>query len=145
MGRSWAGGSRAVDTLQLLQPTIKHKLPVLSLQCLAEVMYFEARSEGKIGQLAVADVVMARVLSSKYPNNICDVIHEKGQFTYNKQVITEDKAWVLALRLAKIVLLHRYVAVVPGATHYHAIYVHPKWSTGLTVIKTIKKHIFYKI
>mgnify|MGYP001357756976 CR=1 FL=1 len=44
--------------------------------CLAENIYFEARSDTTAGQAAVADVVINRVNHRKYPNTICDVVYE---------------------------------------------------------------------
>ena len=44
--------------------------------CLAENIYFEARSDSVAGQAAVADVVINRMFDSRYPNTICEVITE---------------------------------------------------------------------
>ena len=45
-----------------------------ALACVALAMYFEARGEPVAGQLAVANVVMNRVESSRYPNTPCEVV-----------------------------------------------------------------------
>ena len=45
-------------------------------KCLAEAIYFESRGEPFLGQVAVGVVVLRRVASPRFPNNICDVIHE---------------------------------------------------------------------
>jgi spore germination cell wall hydrolase CwlJ-like protein len=44
--------------------------------CLAENIYFESRSDSLAGQAAVADVVLNRLQDKRYPNTICDVVHE---------------------------------------------------------------------
>ena len=44
--------------------------------CLAENIYFEARSDSVAGQAAVADVVINRMFDSRYPNTICKVVTE---------------------------------------------------------------------
>jgi len=44
--------------------------------CLAENIYFEARSDSVAGQAAVADVVINRMYDGRYPDNICDVVQE---------------------------------------------------------------------
>ena len=46
------------------------------IYCLAANSYFEARGEPFDGKIAVAQVVMNRVKSGKYPNTICGVITE---------------------------------------------------------------------
>ena len=44
--------------------------------CLANNMYHEARSQGLAGQLAVSLVVLNRVKDDRYPNTICEVVHQ---------------------------------------------------------------------
>jgi spore germination cell wall hydrolase CwlJ-like protein len=49
-------------------------------ECLARAMYFESNRNSDDGMLAVGTVVMNRVQSSKYPDTICGVVGQKGQF-----------------------------------------------------------------
>lgn len=51
------------------------------LKLLACLIHAEAGTQSYEGKLAVANVVLNRVKSSKYPNNIKDVIYQPGQFT----------------------------------------------------------------
>ena len=44
--------------------------------CLAKNMYYEARSQGLAGQLAVSLVVLNRVKDKRFPNTICEVVYE---------------------------------------------------------------------
>src|SRR5262249_61856823 len=59
-----------------------------SEKCLAEAIYFEARGEAVRGQMAVAQVVLNRVFSGKYPNTVCGVVYQNAhrrlhcQFTF---------------------------------------------------------------
>jgi len=48
-------------------------------QCLAEAVYYEARSEVKSGQMAVAEVVLNRVKSKHYPNTVCGVVYQGAE------------------------------------------------------------------
>ena len=52
-----------------------------SLDCLAQAIYYEARSEGEAGQRAVAQVVLNRVRHRDYPSTVCGVVyqHVRGQ------------------------------------------------------------------
>lgn len=50
------------------------------LNLLARLVYGEARGEPYTGQVAVAAVVLNRVKSSSFPNNIAGVIYQKGAF-----------------------------------------------------------------
>lgn len=47
---------------------------------LANLIYCEARGESYDGKLAVASVVVNRILSSKFPNTMAGVIYQKNQF-----------------------------------------------------------------
>ncbi|NNC72074.1 MAG: cell wall hydrolase, partial [Sphingomonadaceae bacterium] len=51
------------------------------LHCLAKVILHESRGEPRSGQLAVAQVVMNRVESPRFPNSICGVIYQRSQFS----------------------------------------------------------------
>jgi len=46
------------------------------LMCLALNVYHEARSEPMVGQYAVANVVLNRVQSTKWPDNISTVEYQ---------------------------------------------------------------------
>ena len=46
------------------------------VQCLAKNMYYEARSQGTAGKIAVTNVVLNRVKDKRFPNTICEVIQQ---------------------------------------------------------------------
>src|ERR1044072_5698410 len=50
------------------------------LECLAKVVLHEAGNQSRTGQLAVAQVVMNRVRSPRFPDTVCDVVMQRGQF-----------------------------------------------------------------
>lgn len=125
-------------------------------QCLAEAIYFEARSEPNEGKAAVAQVVLNRVASGLYPRTICGVVYQNRQYYMACQFsfacegkslrITEPASWATAQRIARQVLGgETYMANVGGATHYHAKYVRPYWANTLTRMDTIGQHVFYKM
>jgi len=47
-----------------------------SVKCLAMNMYHEARGQGSAGLLGVSSVVMNRVKDKRFPNTICEVVHQ---------------------------------------------------------------------
>ncbi len=126
--------------------------------CMAKAIYFEARSETKAGQLAVANVVMNRVKSNKYPNTICGVVYENRvkkkriggcQFSFTCDG-TPDRPrpgghWNTARKLAHKVMDDnpKYRVVNSSVLHYHADYVKPKWSKFMRRLTKIGRHIFY--
>ena len=125
-------------------------------KCLAEAVYFEARSEPPEGQAAVAQVVLNRARSGLYPGSICGVVYQNAhrylacQFTFaceGKSLrITEPGPWARAQKIANEVLQGKtYLAQVGASTHYHANYVKPYWSRKLNRMDKIGSHIFYTL
>ncbi|MEZ5894593.1 MAG: cell wall hydrolase [Parvularculaceae bacterium] len=122
--------------------------------CLAQAIYYEARSEPRIGQLAVADVVLNRVASPVYPNSICEVVYQGSekrtgcQFSFtcdgSMNLRLNKRKWKESEDLAGAILAGMRRPVSRNATHYHANYVSPVWSKTLTPTATIGTHIFYK-
>lgn len=51
------------------------------LKYMTSIIYCEARGESYAGKKAVGIVVMNRVKSNQFPNNIKDVIYQRGQFS----------------------------------------------------------------
>lgn len=125
-------------------------------RCLAEAVYFEARSEPEEGQAAVAQVVLNRVKSGLYPSSVCGVVYQNRhrfmgcQFSFaceGKSLrITDGDSWRSATRVASAVIQGKtYLSEVGGATHYHADYVKPGWSRRLKRKDMIGRHIFYQL
>lgn len=50
------------------------------LDCMERAMYFESNRSSRDGMVAVGSVVMNRVNSGDYPNTVCGVVAQKGQF-----------------------------------------------------------------
>ncbi|MGO9942977.1 MAG: cell wall hydrolase [Rhodoblastus sp.] len=124
--------------------------------CLAQAIYFEARSEPEAGQAAVAQVILNRMTSGLYPTSICGVVFQNRRHYHGCQFsfacegkslrIHEGESWTQATRIADDVLGGKtWLADVGAATHYHASYVRPRWSRALTKMDVIGKHIFYRL
>ena len=105
--------------------------------CLARAVYFEARSESELGQLAVAKVILNRVKDPEYPKTICGVVYQGSgrrnscQFSFACDGLPDDvksaAAWANAKRIAqKAIAGDAKVAAVGTATNYHADYVKPE-------------------
>ena len=121
-----------------------------SLTCLALNIYFEARSEDLISQIAIGQVTLNRVESEKYPDTVCEVVTQQGQFSWysdgKSDKPREREAWRKALSLSKAILDHPEairVDCIGDSTHYHAHYVKPSWSNHLVTRCTVGSHIFY--
>jgi hypothetical protein len=124
-------------------------------RCLANAIYFEARSEPIRGQMAVAQVVINRAFSGFYPNDVCGVVYQNAnrhlacQFTFacdgKSKAITERSHWAVANRIARQTLDGQiYVPEVGKSTHYHAAYVRPNWVREMHKLVRFGLHSFYR-
>ena len=123
--------------------------------CLSNAIYFEARDQPYIGQVAVAQVVINRVFSGVYPHDVCGVIYQNAnrhlacQFTFacdgKRKTINEFGSWARARRIARETLDGQlYVQAVGTSTHYHATYVHPNWVHEMHRFAREGIHLFYR-
>ena len=126
-----------------------------SEKCLAEAVYFESRGEAVRGQMAVAQVVMNRVFSGKYPDTVCGVVYQNKyrhlacQFTFacdnNPDVIREPDMWERARKIAKATLDGQiWLPEVGKSTHYHAYWVRPSWVAEMKKMYRFGVHTFYR-
>ncbi|OAF02653.1 hydrolase [Bradyrhizobium centrolobii] len=134
---------------------LDEKARAKSEKCLAEAVYFESRGEAVRGQIAVAQVVMNRVFSGKYPDTVCGVVYQNKyrhfacQFTFacdnNPDVIREPEMWERAKRIAKAMLDGQiWLPEVGKSTHYHAYWVRPSWVAEMKKMYKFGVHTFYR-
>jgi hypothetical protein len=148
------------DSSLLASPADRLKLTGKPLakaeKCLADAVYFEARGEPFKGQQAVAQVVMNRVFSGYYPNDVCGVVYQNSgrhlacQFTFacegkDLSKVDEPDMWEQAKKIAKDMLDGKiWLSEVGHATHYHAYWVHPSWVHEMTKLYKLGVHTFYR-
>jgi hypothetical protein len=117
--------------------------------CLASAVYFESRGEPIAGQLAVANVVLNRAASGRYPPDLCQTITQHAQFSFVRHghipmADRASEAWRKAVAIAHIAEGKLARAEVPASVlWYHATYVAPSWGKRLTRETQIGLHIFY--
>ena len=122
--------------------------------CLTEAIYFEARGEPVEGQIAVGEVILNRVDSRAYPNEVCAVVRQGTgrldacQFSYTcdgiPDVVNDVPSWTIAERIAHALLGGAPRRLTHDATHYHAKYVHPYWAKAFPRTADIGHHVFYR-
>ena len=142
------------------QPTAKRLIQAnAERDCLAQAIYHEARGESAAGQMAVANVIVNRARSGKFPPTLCGVIYQnadKGlyrcQFTFacdgRAEVVGERRAWANSAELAHKVYADfakgETLGAVPGsALYYHTTAVNPSWANTYDAVAQIGSHIFY--
>ncbi len=122
-------------------------------QCLALAMYWEAKTEGRDGMLAVASVVMNRVAHPDFPNSVCGVVKQGGksppcQFSWwcdgKSDRPTEARAWATATQIARTVLRSPPSDRTRGALFFHNTSIERPWVRQRQRTVQIGRHIFYR-
>lgn len=116
-------------------------------ECLAGAVYFEAKGEPLRGQLSVAEVILNRARSGRFPASACGVVKQRGQFSFVRggripAVARASLAWKRAVAIAHIASEKLADGGAPRALFFHARYVSPRWR--LTRVAAVGNHIFYR-
>jgi len=117
-------------------------------ECLAGAVYFEAKGESLAGQLSVAEVVLNRARSGRFPSSLCGVVTQRHQFSFIRggrfpPIARASLAWRKAVAIARIATDDLADSPAPRALYFHANYVAPRWR-GLTRVAAVGNHIFYR-
>ncbi len=117
------------------------------LTCLAGAVYFEAKSESLVGQLAVGRVVVARSKSGRFPESYCGVVYQPSQFSFVRgggmpAIPKASRDWKEAVAIAQIAHAGTWQSPTEGALFFHAAYVSPGWR--LKRLARIDNHVFYR-
>lgn len=140
--------------LSIIKPyDINRQIDYKQTQCLAEMIYHEARGEVEEGQIALYYVVKNRRDFSNIPVSFCDIIYEQHystkkqkyihQFSYldgGKKKITEPAAWTKAVMIAVNAQMGYYKNPIGNATMYNTT---PVKSWGKVLVK-LDHHYFYE-
>jgi N-acetylmuramoyl-L-alanine amidase len=116
-------------------------------ECLAGAVYFEAKGEPLQGQLSVAEVILNRARSGRFPASACGVVKQRGQFSFIRggrfpAIARSSLAWKRAVAIAHIAVRDLADGPAPRALFFHAKRVSPGWN--LTRIAAVGNHIFYR-
>ena len=123
-------------------------------KCLTDALYFEARGESIMGQFAVAEVIVNRASSSRFPDTVCGVVNQganksryRCQFTYMcdglLESIKDKPSYARAGKIARMTLWDVKINLTNGALYYHAKSVNPSWAKKLASTGIIGGHKFY--
>jgi len=128
-------------------------MSMTAVMCLALNMFFEARNEPLAGQAMVAEVTLNRVASNSYPDTVCDVVWQRKQFSWTHDGKHDDptrmsyldrESWKEIYKAAEVIMANPELLPKTGATHYHADYVQPYWTTDMKYLGKVGSHKFYK-
>ncbi|MGF7147525.1 spore germination cell wall hydrolase CwlJ-like protein [Sphingomonas zeicaulis] len=115
------------------------------LVCMAKVVRHEAANQPRDGQLAVAQLIMNRLRSPKFPKTVCGVVHQAGQFfntnTYNPS--RNDRMWRTAMDVSIEARNAMRESVIGNAIYYNAARTRSAFHAGRKLAATIGDHAFY--
>ena len=118
-----------------------------TLRCLATAVYFESKSDPMAGQLAVAQVIINRTKSGRFPSDVCGVVKQRGQFSFVRggtlpALSASLGQYRTALKIAKVALAKAW----DGGPAANALYFNGRRGTGFgrAVVASIGNHIFYR-
>ena len=153
------GSSRPTPPKNTSRPRKKVELAEDERLCLTQAIYHEARGESEEGQWAVANVIINRAFSKKFPTTICGVVFQnvrKGsrscQFSFacdgRSDMGTDQSAWKRAEQIADIAFAEfqegdRPDVLPQTALFYHTRAVNPTWSHVFQRVAAIGAHLFY--
>ncbi len=124
------------------------------IDCLALTIYFEARGEPYLGKIAVAHVVLNRVVDKRFPTTVCNVVRQGGeqqlrrcQFSWwcdgRSDKPSDAQSWQMVQAVAQQVYWGFSPDPTAGALWYHADTVSPSWGKGFNRGPQIGQHVFY--
>jgi len=107
-------------------------------------IYHEARSEPRVGQLAVAHVTLNRAVQQK--QSVEDIVTAPYQFSWTLQkssyLPTEPGAFIDCMTSALQAMAG--ADFTKGATFYHRSDIQPEWAEHMTYVNQYGAHKFYR-
>lgn len=137
------------DKKKIVVKTSPQKISASDFNCLAKNIYFEARGESVIGQIAIGLVTLERKQSSSFPSTICDVVREDSAFSWTStpHKVRNQEAYDKAKTIASIAILIKELGLdILRADHFHSINLskYPRWSYRFEQVAVIGNHVFYR-
>lgn len=115
------------------------------ITCLAAAIYFEARGEIEAHQVKVAETVISRVESNRYPDTVCEVVKQKHQFSFywdgKEEIVLDQEAWLKSWDLANIALCSKINNL--DICHYAQEQIKREWMASMEK-EVHGTHAFYK-
>ena len=117
------------------------------IECVAKVVHHEAGNQPHTGKLAVAQVVVNRAESGRFPGKVCDVANQPGQFfrlaTYNPARNTP--MWRAAVDAARAALSGQGNDVTRGAMFFHSAASRPdRFFRSRQRVVQLHDQVFYR-
>jgi spore germination cell wall hydrolase CwlJ-like protein len=116
------------------------------LECMAKVVYHEAANQSRKGQLAVAQTLINRAHSGRFPSSICGVANQRGQYfsTASYHPPRNSPRWTQVIDVSREAL-EGVADVTNGAYFFHANYVRRSgFFRSREKVASLGDHDFYR-
>ncbi len=144
---AFAAPAPVVQALPEAEPALSEtetsSLDKREVECIAKVVVHEAGNQPHRGQVAVAQVIRARINSGRFADSACGVVKQRGQF-FNVDAYDPPRnngRWDNAVDIAKRTLSGKGEDVAPGALFFHSAGASMPKRTRVT---QIADHTFYR-
>lgn len=117
-----------------------------AIECLAGAIFYEAKGEPLSGQLAVADVILNRSKSGRFPADVCEVVTQRGQFGFVRggripSIDESSRYYRTAVAVAKVALAEAWKGEAERALYFNRGRAP---AAGLRKVASIGNHIFWR-
>lgn len=124
----------------------------VELGCLIKAVHGEAGNQSFMGKVAVAHVIMNRYKHEAFPDKLCKVIYQRGQFDFVNQKPrhrvneAENSAVRDSIRAATLVIRGKIGDPTRGSLYFvnPKIATDRKWLRKLIKVTEIGDHAFYR-
>jgi N-acetylmuramoyl-L-alanine amidase len=142
-----AGDSVAYPTLAAaVAAQSQHDGDDAAIQCLAGAIFYEAKGEPLSGQLAVADVIINRSKSGRFPEDVCGVVTQRGQFGFVRggripSIDENSSHYRTAVAVAKVAMAQAWDGEAERALYFNRGRAP---AAGLRKVAAIGNHVFWR-
>ena len=141
-----SSGQRVVD-YEVLEQTMKYQLSDKDLDALQRIVEAEAGGEDQDGKLLVANVVLNRVNSEKFPDTVLEVVMQREQGVAQFSPTVDGRMDRVSVSQETVDAVSRVMNgedVSAGALYFKSIYSDSSWfDRSLSRVLEHGNHIFY--
>ena len=139
-GARTAARTSSVNAPAPRKKTMTHR----HVDCLASAIWHEAGNQPRSGQVAVAEVILERTRRPAFPDDVCAVLAQPGQFSFLRHGSIPPVPHTMRDEMRAMawdVAAGRLRSPMRGALFFHADHVRPGWAYRR--LGTIGAHVFY--
>ena len=114
--------------------------------CLANTIYHVGHGEDNDGKRLIGELVINRVESDDFPDTICGVVYQDGQFQWTKGTwpITMQSQYEESVRISKELLNTKSTDMMPVLYYHHYMMPRPEWSYYRNRMLRHGEYIYYE-